>query len=118
MRSPSARSLPNRVALFRFSPTQNEDAGVDANSYGAAFATDVPCSVQPAEPERFLDNDTARLIQKTRWNVLFRDNYSLVADDKIVWADDVGVNHHLFVHGNADQAGRGAAFVVSCEERT
>lgn len=118
MRKPSSRCLVNTVSLFRFAPVQDEDAGVAANRYGAAFATGVPCSVQPAEPERFLDGDTARLIQKTMWDVIFRDDYSLATDDKIVWVDTAGVSRKLFVHGNADQAGRGAAFVVSCEERT
>jgi hypothetical protein len=98
-------------------PVQDEDAGVATNPYGAAFATDVPCSVQPAAPERFPDNDTARIVEKTMYDVMFRDNYSLQADDKIVWVDDVSVSHSLYVHGNADQAARGAAFVVSCEER-
>lgn len=118
MRKPSSRCLVNRVSLYRFTPTQDEDAGVTADPYGAAFATDVPCSIQPAAPERFLENDTARLIQKTMWNVMFAANYSLATDDKIVWVDDAVVTHELFVRGNADQAGRGGAFVVSCEERT
>jgi hypothetical protein len=118
MRKPSTRCLSNRVSLFRFMPVQDDDAGVAANPYGAAFATSVPCSVQPADPERFLDNDTARLTEKTMYDVMFRDNYSLKADDKIVWVDELGVSHELIVHGNADQAGRGAAFVVSCEEKT
>lgn len=118
MRSPSARCLPNRVDLFRFAPTQDEDAGVLANPYGAAFATAVPCSVQPAEPGRFVDRETSRGIQKTTYNVTFATDRGLVADDKIVWVDEAGTIHVLFVHGSADQAGRGAAFVVSCEEQT
>jgi hypothetical protein len=98
-------------------PVQDEDAGVTANPYGAAFATDVPCSVQPALPSREFDDTGARIVEKTMYDVMFRDNYSLKADDKIVWVDDVSVSHNLYVHGNADQAGRGAAFVVSCEEK-
>ncbi|WP_406699234.1 hypothetical protein V5E97_10190 [Singulisphaera sp. Ch08] len=117
MRSPSSRCLVNRVSLYRFAPTQDADAGVAADSYGDAFATDIPCSVQPAAPARFLDNDAARLTEKTHFDVMFAANYELVADDKIVWVDEAGVSHNLFVHGNADQAGRGAAFVVGCEER-
>ena len=118
MRKPSSRCLINRVSLYRFAPVQDEDAGVAANPYGAAFAADVACSVQPAAPERFLDGDTARLIQKTMWNVMFATDYSLATDDKIVWVDTAGVTRNLYCYGNADQAGRGEAFVVSCEERT
>lgn len=117
-RSPSARSLPNRISLYRFAPTQDEDAGVEADPYGAAFATDVPCSVQPAEPERIIDGKASRLGQKTSYHVMFANDPGLVADDKLVWVDAAGTSHNLYVQGCADQAGRGAAFVVRCEERT
>jgi hypothetical protein len=117
MRSPSARGLINRVDLYRFVPTQDEDAGVAANPYGAPFATSVPCSVQPALPTRELDDNAAKLVDKTTYDVMFATNYSLALEDKIVWVDNVGVTHKLFVRGNADQAGRGGAFVASCEER-
>ena len=118
MRKPSPRCLPNRVALYRFTPAQDEDAGVQSSSYPSAFAADVPCSVQPDSPTRFFDPITSRLIEQTRYHVMFVENFSLVADDKIVWVDDAGVSHSLFVHGQADQAGRAAAYIVSCEERT
>lgn len=51
------------------------------------------------------------------YNVMFTQDYSLRTDDKIVWVDTAGATRNLFVHGNADQAGRGAAFVAQCEER-
>lgn len=117
MRSPSARCLINRVDLFRVVYTQDEDAGAVA-SYPTALATSVPCSVQPAAPERFLDERTGRLTQKTMYDVMFATNYSLRVDDKVVWVDTAGVSHNLYAHGNADQAGRGGTFVASCEERT
>lgn len=117
MRSPSARCLPNRVDLYRFVAAKDAAGGVTGSPYGAAFATAVPCSVQPATPERGFDGDTGRLFQKTMYNVMFTQDYSLRTDDKIVWVDTAGATRNLFVHGNADQAGRGAAFVAQCEER-
>lgn len=117
MRKPSARCLVNRVDLYRFVAVKDAAGGVTGTPYTTAFATGVPCSVQPAAPERIFDPDTGRLIQKNMWNVMFRDNYSLGLDDKIVWVDDASVTRSLFVHGTADQAGRGAAYVVQCEER-
>lgn len=116
MRKPSSRCLSNRVSLYRAVWSQDADGG-DQATYPTALATDVPCSVQPALPAREFDDTGARIVEKTMYDVMFRDNYQLTADDKIEWADDVGTLHELFVHGNADQAGRGAAFVVSCEER-
>jgi hypothetical protein len=64
MRKPSARCLVNTVSLYRRSPTQDADAARPRAS-APALATGVPCSVQPADPERFLDGQTDRLIQKT-----------------------------------------------------
>lgn len=115
MRTPSPRALSNRVSLYRADVAQDEDGG-ETMSY-ALFATDVPCSVQPADPERFLDPATGRLIQKTMYSVMFSADHSLKVNDKIVWVDNAGASHNLYVHGSADQAGRGACFVVSTEER-
>lgn len=117
MRKPSSRCLINRVSLYRVVRSQDADAGGNS-TYPTALATDVPCSVQPDLPAREFDDTANRIVEKTMWEVMFRDNYSLAADDKIEWVDDASVTHKLFVRGNADQAGRGGAFVVSCEERT
>jgi hypothetical protein len=115
-KSPSPRALSNTATLYRAVHTQDADAG-DVPSYGSALASAVPCSVQPADPERFLDPATGRLIQKTMFDVYFRTDYALVADDLIVWVDNAGISHNLYVHGSADQAGKAACFVVSTEER-
>lgn len=118
MPPPSPRCLANRVTLYRLASTQDEDAGLVADPYGPPFAIDVPCSVQPAQPERVVDPTTRRLTESTRYDVMFRDDHSLAADDKLVWVDGAGIHHALYVRGTADQAGRGLAFIVSCEERT
>lgn len=117
MRKPSARCLVNTVDLYRFTPTMDAAGGITGDPYATAFAEGVRCSVQPALPVREFDDEGQRLVQKTMYNVMFAANYSLKIDDKIVWVDSASVPHNLYVHGNADQAGRGAAFVVSCEER-
>lgn len=116
MRQPSARCLPNTVDLYRFTPTKDAAGGITGSPYTTAFATDVACSVQPSAPERFLDDATGRLIQKTVYDVMFNVNYSLKTDDKIVWVDPAGATHKLFVLGSDDQAGRGRVFVVNCQE--
>lgn len=116
MRKPSARCLPNTVDLYRFTPTKDAAGGITGSPYTTAFETGVSCSVQPSAPERFLDDTTGRLIQKTVYDVMFTVNYSLKTDDKIVWVDTAGATRSLFVLGTDDQAGRGAAFVVNCQE--
>jgi hypothetical protein len=117
MRSPSPRALSSRVSLYRAVVVQDEDGG-EVVSYGAAMATDVPCSVQPADPVRLLDPATLRLVQKTLYDVIFGTDYGLRADDKVVWVDSAGLSHNLYVHGSSDQAGKGACLVVSTEERS
>ena len=116
-RSPSARALSNLCDLYRFLGNQDEDAGLAETQYGAAFATAVPCSVQPDDPIRFLDDRTARIIEKTPYNVFFRTDYSLASNDRITWVDDTGTTRNLYVFGTANQAGKGGAFVVTAEER-
>jgi len=107
MRKPSPRTLSNRVSLYRAVVTQDEDGG-RVVSYGVPFATDVPCSVPAAEPDRFLDPTTGPH-REAMYDVIFRDDHSLDVDDKVVWVDGSSVSHNLHVHGSADQAGKGAA---------
>lgn len=117
MRSPSNRILRNRVDIYRVVRTQDADAGT-LPTYPTALATSVPCSTQPDLPTREFDDAANRIVEKTNWDVMFATNYSLTADDKIVFVDDASITRNLYVRGSADQAGRGGAFVVSCEERT
>ena len=116
MRQPSARCLPNRVDLYRFTGTKDAAGGITGTPYTTAFATGVVCSVQPSAPVREMMNDAGRLIQTTVYDVMFTSNYSLKTDDKVVWVDSAGVTHNLLVIGLDDQAGRGAVFVVNCQE--
>lgn len=118
MRQPSARCLPNTVDLYRFVGTKDAAGGITGTPYTTAFATGVTCSVQPSAPERFLDDRTGRLIQKTVYDVMFTANYSLKTDDRIIWVDNVGATRKLDVLGSDDQAGRGGVFVVNCQEVT
>jgi len=110
--------MPNRVDLYRFTPTKDAAGGITGSPYTTPFATNVACSVQPSSPERFLDEATGRLTQKTVYDVMFNTNYSLKTDDRIVWVDNADVSHKLDVLGSDDQAGRGAVFVVNCQEVT
>lgn len=112
---PSPQSLSNTVDLYRFGGTQDPDGGVIA-SY-TLIASSVPCSVQPDDPMRFLDEKTGRIIQKTAYSVFFATNYGLKADDKIVWADDLGNTRTIFVFGVDNEAGKNSVFVANCEER-
>lgn len=115
--SPSLMGLSNRVSLYRFTGAQDPDAGLATDSYDPAFATAVPCSVQPDEPMRYFDENTGRIAEKTPYDVFFVTDYSLRAHDKIVWVDNTGTTRNLIVFGSANQAGKGAAFVVHAEEQ-
>ena len=114
--SPSAYALSNVVDLYRFTGAQDPDAGVAPGGYGAAFATGVACSIQPDDPVRMLEDGTARIVERTPYNVFFASDPGLKTDDKIVGTgDSAGVV--LFVFGTANQAGKGGTFVVTAEQR-
>lgn len=118
MPGPSAAVLRNRVDLYRFTPVQDPDGGVSANPYGTAFNLSVPCSVQPGETLRYIDDQTGRIVQKQVYKVLFGTDPGLKLDDKIAWVDSAGVTHSLFVLGSPiDNAGRAYMWTASCEER-
>ncbi|MDR3638796.1 MAG: hypothetical protein P4L84_33625 [Isosphaeraceae bacterium] len=109
--------LVNSVALYRFTPAQDADAGVvgDDSAYPVAFAIGVRCSVQPERPERMTDQE--RISGSTVWNVVFRSNPGLSVNDRIVWVDDTGAARKLIVTLGRNLAGRSGAWEVRCEER-
>lgn len=112
--------LVNRANLYRVTPGQDADAGVvgDGTAYPAPFAIDVPCSVQPLEPERRTDQE--RVGAKIIWRVVFgsvSDAGRLGVNDLVLYVDRNGTNRHLVVTLVRDLAGRGGAFEARCEER-
>lgn len=116
MRRPSARILSNTATLYRFTATQDGDAGIASDPY-VLLASGVACSVQPADPERTFDA-TGKVVEIRAYSVVFAIDYALVANDKITWVDASGTARDLFVMGQADQAGRGSCFIVGALERT
>src|SRR4051794_31324477 len=106
MRNPSSRILANTVALYRFVPSQDPDAGVGADPY-ILLASVVPCSVQPHDPEREFDA-TGKVVESRAYDLVFATDHGLLANDKAVWVDGLGTSRNLFVSGSADQAGRGS----------
>ncbi len=109
--------LTNRVDLYVFQPSQDPDAGAvgDDSAYPLPLAQSVRCSVQPEPPERYTDQE--RQSGLTVYNVLFRKNYGLSVNDRIVWVDDNGVTRTLVVTQTRNLAGRSGAWHVRAQER-
>lgn len=117
MRSPSARVLRNRVDVY--AATAGTDA-VNAPTYtypSVPTRSGVPCSVQAGPVEEVVD-EQRRVTQERQYKVMFPGPTGTKPRDKLIYRDDAGVAHTLIVHVEQDQAGRGAAFVVRCVEKS
>lgn len=116
MRKPSPRCFPNVVALYRYTPRRKPDGGVAADPY-TLITPLASCAVQPSQPERAFDGEVLKPVEKGSGALLFPTDPGLGLNDKAVWIDSAGVVHQLYITGVADQAGRGALFELSYQER-
>lgn len=116
MRSPSPRCLANTVTVYRYAPSQDEDAGATFNQTSATvLARSVPCSVQPARPEADYGEGQDRVFQVNQYTVIFPIDYGVNIKDVIVWVDGL-VTRTLSVVGAVNWAGRSSAWGVTARE--
>lgn len=116
MRSPSSRCLANTVTVYRYSPSQDEDAGATFNQAMATIlAKSVLCSVQPTRPEANYGEGQDRVSQVNQYTVIFPSDYGVNIKDVIVWVDGT-TTRTLSVVGSANWAGQSAAWGVSARE--
>lgn len=74
-----------------------------------------PCSIQPRATE--VIDDQRRITQLTVYHVIFGRVLSVGPRDTITYTDASGKLRTIVVLSIEDQAGRGAAFRVLCQER-
>lgn len=114
MRKPSGRVLANRVDIYR-ATTVRRGTGYDPTYSATPDVAGVPCSVQNSS-RMGGETGTARLTQVNEYDVMFAADYGLMIRDRLVWVDSAGTSHTLYIETSYDNAGRGAAFTVSCTE--
>jgi hypothetical protein len=107
-RPPSARMFPLLCDLLRTASTQDATkARVEAS---VAFATGVPCAVEPARPGARVEHgrDEAGITH----DVFLGLNYALATNDRVAQG-----GRTFRVEGPAvDESGRGAYWSVPCSE--
>lgn len=117
MRSPSARVLRNRVDHYAASEGQDSSAGVVYSYPTAPTASGLACSVQYRRAE--LDETTFdRPTVVNVYHVLFGADPGASPRDILAWSEG-GIARTLYVQVNPpSEAGRGAASVIRCVEKT
>lgn len=114
MRSPSTRTTPNTVDIYKAIQgrrgTGTEYTYPDLPDYGS-----IPCSVQPRK--RMINADElARLSQVNVYDVFFTADYDIDVRDKLVWTNSLGDQRTLMAETSYDDTGHGRVFVVRCTE--
>jgi len=114
VRHPSARALPNKVDIYRFDKTRAGAFDADrtlSDPYPATpDATGVRCRVS-LEYGALMD-DMGRRSTSNNGLVVFGADHGLKLNDRIVWG-----NITLYVEGQTDMAGQGAAWGVPVSSR-
>ncbi len=115
MLAPSANILVHSVTLTL--NTWGQDADGFRFNTGSSTLANVPCQVDPGDPEREVQahDGLERITQYVPYELLFLLDYGLQIDDEIDWYDGVRT-HHMIVVGFAKQAGRGP-IIVKANER-
>ena len=116
MRNPTSRVLTNRVDIYQSTVGRDADGGVQFPYPTTPTFKQVPCTVQPTGADEI--EDQGRITKITSYKIMFGQPITLSPRDKIVWVDNLGATHLIFARADRDEAGRGAAFTVFCEERS
>ena len=107
MRGPSPRIPINSVSLYRYRPGQDSDAGA-VPDHSSLIAANVDCTVQTMGGNA--ETVQRRTRDSTDYDILFFEDYQLQPKDLIVWVDETGRSHSIFVLSWQEQAGRSAAW--------
>ncbi len=120
MRSPSARCLINSIDIYVATEGRDLNGGPLEVYPATPTYKGIPCTVQviayTEQPASDADGQD-RITQLLEYRIMFGQNYTITARDKIVYVDGAGVSHTLFAQAQRDEAGRGGAFTIRADER-
>lgn len=116
MQGPSSQILINEVDIY---PAID---GKDAT--GAYLPTYAPTPTYPAvscmveaDDMYELVDDQGRITRYFVWYIMTDVRYNLVPRSKIIFVDDGGLTHTMFVEANRGEAERGGAYTIRAVER-
>jgi hypothetical protein len=116
MRSPSSRVLANRVTIYAGVASLDADRAPQYTYPAVTYASE-PCTIQPMGITEDTD-DQQRVTQTTQYKMIFSRQLHFGPRAMVLWTDSTGRTRTLFVEtGKFDNAGRGAAFTVTAQER-
>jgi len=89
--------------------------------YAPIYATtanilNLPCTVQYTGVEKTVD-ELNRITELRHYAILCQSDPGTDPDDMLVYVDNSGISHTLFVNATNDQAGRGSCWRIQATER-
>lgn len=128
MRSPSSRILKDTIDIYYAGgvgfqnlangPNQTTaDGGYDPAFASTPDISQFPCSVQYAQESEGVMDELNRVTEIRRYAILCGQDPAVDARDMIVYVDNSGNSHMLFVEASNDQAGRGSCWRIQATER-
>lgn len=115
MRTPSLRSFPSRVDIYRIAETWDADGGLDGGWPATPTITAREASVQLGAVDQ--GDAQGQVTTVFMGYAYFRVNDNLKKFDKIVWVDGAKT-YVLIVMGDVNVVGRGQIFQVPIKERS
>jgi hypothetical protein len=128
MRKPSGRVLRDTVNIYYsggvgFAGLANTPNLITADGgYSPLYnmtpsVANFPCSVQYTEASEGVMDELNRLTEIRRYSILCGTDPEVDPRDMILYVDNSGNPHTLFVEASNDQAGRGGCWRIKATER-
>jgi hypothetical protein len=108
--------LTDAVDIYAGSKGRDSGGGIDPVYPAQPTMPGVLCSVQWESVDEVVD-DQNRVVRMNLYNVMFQNNPSVKARDKMIWQDSGGVTHTLFVRSSVELTGEGQTWEVPVVER-
>jgi hypothetical protein len=128
MRRPSGRVLRDTIDIYyaggigysglaNSQNTTTADGGYSPAYNATPSISDFPCSVQYDGAAEGVMDELNRVTEIRRYAILCGQDPLVDARDMLVYVDNSGDSHTLFVEASNDQAGRGSCWRIQATER-
>jgi hypothetical protein len=128
MRSPSGRVLRDTIDIYyatgigfaglgQAQNTISADGGYSPVYPSTPSLPSLACSVQYKKTSESVLDELDRVTEIRTYSILCRQDPLVDPRDMIIYVDNTGNSHTLFVEASQDEAGRGSCWMIHATER-
>jgi hypothetical protein len=116
MRNPSARVMKDTINIYYAISGTTADGGYAPSYHAQPNVTMQVATVQYKKTEKIVD-ELNRITEYRVYAILCPNDPAVNPEDMILYVDNSGITHTLYVLASNDQAGRGSCWRIQAAER-